>query len=651
MNTALPPTNTKYQGLPFRRQLRWRLAAYFVILAVLPVTIVTAVTVRRGIDQDTQQIFNQLQSVAELKRDQIRAWLQQGDLVLESLTGEANNSESFQQFLTQINASPDPQAIDSLLQKQVNAGADSGVTPLFKEFFIYSDAGHVVAASNPLDEGKVVTTQPYFAPSLKGDYVQPPYYSLTNTDLTMILTVPLTDATGKSVGVLAGQLNIATLAQIMTQRAGLGQTGETYLVSSENNFLLTPSGNNLPLIHAYHSEGIDEVLQGKDGAGIYTNHYTSPERVIGVYRWIPELQAGLLAEISSSEALAATVQTFNLSIILTIIAALIAILVGIWRISAISRSLSDLTRASVLIASGNRTERVKVRDTSEIGLLADSFNLMTDQLTSTINSLDSNLQELDVTNQALRIATAQAKEASRVKSEFLATMSHELRTPLNAIIGYSDILLVGLDGNLNDKHRHRVQRLKENGIRLLSLINDVLDITRMQAGRMELIQAPYSPQAVIARIAAQMESIAEQAGLKFEVSIDEQLPTTLLGDEKKIEQILVNLLSNAFKFTEEGSVKLDARTKPGEGTWTLSVADTGVGIPPHAINLIFEEFRQLDGGYSRVYKGSGLGLAITRSLVQLMDGKITVKSALNSGSTFTVTLPIVVSEASKLQLA
>src|SRR5262249_34764229 len=250
-------------------------------------------------------------------------------------------------------AHPDPRVVDSFFQDQLEVEAQNSITPLFKELFVYNSSGQIFASSNPADERTFVTTQPFFAPSLKDDYIQPPYYFLINRELRAVLTMRLTDEEGKTVGILAGQLNLATLGEIMTQRAGLGQTGETYLVSSENNFLLTPSRENLPLNNTYHSAGIDQVLKGEDGSGIYLNHATPPEQVIGVYHWIPELQAGLLSEIDTSEALAGTVQTFNFSIFLTVIAALIAVLVGLWRISILSLSLSDLTHTAVLIASGD----------------------------------------------------------------------------------------------------------------------------------------------------------------------------------------------------------------------------------------------------------------------------------------------------------
>jgi signal transduction histidine kinase len=141
-----------------------------------------------------------------------------------------------------------------------------------------------------------------------------------------------------------------------------------------------------------------------------------------------------------------------------------------------------------------------------------------------------------------------------------------------------------------------------------------------------------------------MDVLAQQKQLDFAVSVDPHMPEVLMGDEKRLEQVIVNLLSNAFKFTPQGSVALMVTVNPAKSQWHISVEDTGIGIPPHARDLIFEEFRQIDGSYTRSYKGTGLGLAITHNLVRMMDGKIELKSELEVGSTFTVVLPLILPE-------
>jgi signal transduction histidine kinase len=251
-------------------------------------------------------------------------------------------------------------------------------------------------------------------------------------------------------------------------------------------------------------------------------------------------------------------------------------------------------------------------------------------------------QEMIRTNLALDVARQQALEANRLKSEFLSTMSHELRTPLNAVIGFTEIMMGGMGGKVDDDAMHMIRRIHSNSLRLLELINDVLDIARIEAQRVEVRQRPFSPRDLAFTLQREMSSLAENKGLKFEVVIDPELPAVLVGDEVHIRRILTNLISNAIKFTDLGRVCLEMR-RAGP-MWEILVIDSGIGIAPHALSYIFEPFRQVDATPTRSYGGSGLGLAIVQNLAHLMGGKVAVKSVLGTGSTFTVSLPVTLIE-------
>ncbi len=255
--------------------------------------------------------------------------------------------------------------------------------------------------------------------------------------------------------------------------------------------------------------------------------------------------------------------------------------------------------------------------------------------------------ELESRNQQLARANLLIKESTRLKSEFLATMSHELRTPLNAIRGFTGIMLEGMGGEVDDEARHMLSRVDANSERLLGLINDVLDIAKIEAGRMELLSEPFNPYELTRQWQSQMSVLAEKNGITFDVSVDDTLPQVIVGDAPRLTQIAINLLSNAFKFTKEGTIALNIRRD--EDHWTISVKDTGMGIPPHALNYIFEEFRQVDGSSKREHGGTGLGLAITRTLCRMMGGTINVRSELGKGSEFIVTLPLSRPEADETQ--
>jgi signal transduction histidine kinase len=227
--------------------------------------------------------------------------------------------------------------------------------------------------------------------------------------------------------------------------------------------------------------------------------------------------------------------------------------------------------------------------------------------------------------------------ASRHKSEFLANMSHELRTPLNAIIGFSEVLAEKMFGEINDKQAEYLSDILESGRHLLSLINDILDLSKIEAGRMELEPADFNLPDAIENTLTLVRERAHRRGITLARTVDECLGM-VRADERKVKQVLLNLLSNALKFTPEGG-RIDVRAEAkGDGT-EISVTDTGVGIAPEDQAAVFEEFRQV-GAAAKKIEGTGLGLAISRKFIELHGGKIWVRSEVGAGSTFTFTLPL-----------
>jgi signal transduction histidine kinase len=231
--------------------------------------------------------------------------------------------------------------------------------------------------------------------------------------------------------------------------------------------------------------------------------------------------------------------------------------------------------------------------------------------------------------------------ASQHKSQFLANMSHELRTPLNAILGYAELLVDGVYGELPDKPRGVIERIQNNGKHLLELINDVLDLAKIEAGRLTLTLEDYSLAEVVRSVVTATEPLASAKGLKFTGVLQDDMPKAH-GDARRVSQVLLNLVGNAIKFTETGEVEI--RAARDKGQFVLTVRDTGPGIAEADQERIFGEFQQIDNSNTRKQGGTGLGLAISKRMVEMQGGTISVESVLGQGSTFRVALPVHVDE-------
>jgi PAS domain S-box-containing protein len=246
--------------------------------------------------------------------------------------------------------------------------------------------------------------------------------------------------------------------------------------------------------------------------------------------------------------------------------------------------------------------------------------------------------ELAEQNELLRRQALALEQASALKTQFLANMSHELRTPLNAILGYTNMLMQGVYGPMAEPQHRSLGRVDSNARHLLSIINDLLDITRIEAGRMPMEVEETSVADIVVEVMTEMEPIIARSRLSVEAHASPDIPT-LSTDRKKLKQITMNLMANALKFTPQGSVRLSAAFDQTQDEVTIAVADTGIGIAQKDFEKIFEDFRQVDDSTTRRYPGTGLGLAICRRLAAMLNGRISLTSALGRGSTFMLHLP------------
>jgi signal transduction histidine kinase/CheY-like chemotaxis protein len=307
----------------------------------------------------------------------------------------------------------------------------------------------------------------------------------------------------------------------------------------------------------------------------------------------------------------------------------------------ISKPIVKLKNAANEVSKGNLDTKVKFKSNDELGQLAESFNRMTENLKKSRETIENNTRTLEKKvaqrTKEYQEAAIKATAADDAKSEFLANMSHEIRTPMNAILGFSEILKEQVK---EPKHQEYISIILSSGKTLLGLINDILDLSKIEAGKMEFQYRPVDPHSLFGDITKIFATKIKNKGLKFITDIDANLPASLLLDEVRIRQMLFNLVGNAVKFTTEGYIELKVKKifHPERSKIDLifSVKDTGIGISVDDRKIIFDAFRQSMGQSTKLYGGTGLGLAITKKLVELMNGELTVESTVGKGSIFTV---------------
>jgi signal transduction histidine kinase len=294
----------------------------------------------------------------------------------------------------------------------------------------------------------------------------------------------------------------------------------------------------------------------------------------------------------------------------------LALMLGYAISSSLIGPVTEIESQLNRVAAGDFNKRVCVANRDELGALATNVNRMCEEL-------DRLYQQLEA--------------ASKHKSQFLANMSHELRTPLNAILGYAELMRDGIYGELPPKVDEVLQRLDTNGKHLLGLINAVLDLSKIEAGQLALSVKDYSMRDIVQTVVSATESLAAAKSLPLKVEMSEDLPSGH-GDERRISQVLLNLVGNAIKFTGAGEVRIIA--KATNGLFSVAVADTGPGIPLAEQARVFEEFHQIDSSNIKKEGGTGLGLAIAKRIVELHGGRIWVESEVGRGSTFQFELPM-----------
>jgi len=514
----------------------------------------------------------------------------------------------------------------------------------YRNLYLFSKSGKLVFSQDPHDAptpvllNTVDRTRTLMSAEIS-DYTLDPS---TKTPAVYV-AAPVFGPGGAISGVVAARLYNDEIYRVVNDYGSLGKTGETVIAQADGDrivivaplrdapdapFQMSFPVNSAPSAIAAAVDGIRLQAVSQD--------YRDKE-ALSVSRYLPSLGWGLVVKIDTAEIFAPATRLLQAILIGGAIFILIFALGAHAAAQSLNRPLSKLTKAAHKIEEGDLSARAGLDDRQdEFGYLGHAFDRMANQIeeaTEKLRQTNTVLeQKVSERTKDLETKTIEAERANHAKSEFLANMSHELRTPLNGILGYAQILS---NLTLPAKALSGIRVIRQSGEHLLTLINDILDLAKIEARRIEILPSEIHLREFLRGPIDMFQIRAEQKGIAFEVEIAPDLPEVVLADEKRLRQVLINLLGNAVKFTDRGSVRFIV--SPHEGKIRFVFKDTGIGIAPNKIPLLFKPFSQVSDA-ARNAEGTGLGLALSQRLVQLMGGTIVVESDYGRGSAFSFDL-------------
>ncbi len=491
-------------------------------------------------------------------------------------------------------------------------------------------------AMDVVASGTDFSKEPKFTEAVARKVYYGPVYFRRESEPYMTLAIA---GTRRDAGVSVAEVNLKLIWDVVSQ-IKVGERGHAYVVDAQGRLIAHPDISlvlrNTDMSRLAQVSAAQTATGGGASERVQESEDIGGRKVLTAYAPVAPLGWLVFVELPATEAYAPLYAALE-RLALVLLAALgFAVLAGMFLAGRMVGPIQALRAGAERIGGGDLSQQIRIKTGDELEALADQFNVMAGRLKESYAGLEQKVEER---TREVEEKSRQLELASQHKSQFLSSMSHELRTPLNAIIGLTEMMVTNAARFGTEKAAEPLRRVHRAGSHLLGLINQVLDLSKIEAGKLELSPDWVNLTPLINEVVDTARHLAEQNNNRLVVKGQENLGS-LTVDPMRLRQILLNLLSNACKFTKQGEVTLLARKLVNEGNWIeFAVSDTGIGMTPEQQAKLFEEFTQADSSTARQYGGTGLGLAITRKLARMMGGDVTLTSEAGKGSTFTVRLP------------
>lgn len=639
----------------FFQSLSTRMGAAFILVALVPLGIALAIAYGSFQGALTDEVRARLSVIVDTKSKRIEGYL--GGLKREVLA--LSTSPDLLQIV-EASKSGRPQNVNRLIEKY--SGSFDYI-----DLIVFSDHGLVLGsasgtvpvrqmlvAGSGLPDGLSETVEGLlFSEAPQEEAPRISKFPSIKDELAFesFVVAPML-ADGVFVGVIAAQVNKARLFGIIDDLTGLGKSGAIYIglkSAGETTFvapviLAATAGN-----HDDQTAPPNQLQVSGEGvvAGGYTVRGGRAGAVVAAFGVVPSYDWRLMAAVDEAEAFASATALRQASYAIFGITAAIVTLVSLLMGRAVSVPLRNLSQATKEIAEGDFDKRVEISGHDEIARLGWDFNHMIDLIADYRSQVEASLKgqtklgsDLQTANDQLRLAVERAETSNKSKSEFLANMSHEIRTPLNGVLGMAELLI---DNDPEDKDLKKLMLIKQCGQSLLEILNDILDISKLEAGRVELHREIVNVRETIEFVVDSFSFRAVEKSISLDLAFTSDVPGTAFLDPVRLRQVLFNVIGNAIKFTDVGGVHVEVGLTREHGPGDrlcVRVTDTGIGISSEAQAQVFDRFSQETRQGEQLYGGTGLGLAICKQLIDLMEGSISMQSEPARGSTFEIFIPL-----------